>query len=398
MKKTPRRFNTESGRLSPAISIVLCATLMIALGVEIFARSNSTYTELMHPKGLMQHLEVNGDFLIDFDEEQGRRLYPDARLIVRNHYLTALDVPVMVNALGFRDDEIPLGKRENELRLLVLGDSFVFADHIPAEQTLSEQLEKSLSDTYQDRIVEVVNAGVTDTGLREYVNILKQRGIEHAPDYVVIGFSLDDSLRPWSVGLGLSSGGFLGRYSVSASAFFRYLAIRRWLEGDYGRRFRWVSSQNSLDWQHSKEDFGRLVQLAEFDWGAAWQDESWDSVIKNFLELKQLSKKHGFKVVIAAIPVGFQVGAEFVDDIPQQKLAALSSEMDFAFFDPLTALRPYRVEELYYDHNRMTPFGYKTMAEELAKFLSKEVIREAPKIVESRKTLSAWKTDEADVE
>ncbi|MCB0344993.1 MAG: hypothetical protein KDD66_07740 [Bdellovibrionales bacterium] len=393
----PRPRASESGRLSPAVSIILAASLMIFLGVEIFARSNSTYTELMHPKNLMQHLEVNGDFLIDFDEHSGRRLYPDARVVLRHHYLTGLDVPIMVNALGFRDDEIPLGKRDNELRVLLLGDSFVFADHIPVKESLSEQLQKALADTYQDRIVEVVNAGVSDIGLTEYVNILKDRGIEHSPDYVLVAFSLDDSLRPWSVGLGLTSGGFLGRYSVAASAFFRYLAIRRWLEGDYGKRFRWVSSQYSLDWAHSKEAFDQLVNLAEYDWGAAWKDDSWDSVIKNFIELKQLSKKHGFKIAVMAVPVPYQVGAEFVDDVPQKKLAALCSEMGFAFFDLLPVLRPFRAEELFYDHNRLTPFGYKTIGEPLAKFLSEEVIREAPKIVESRKTLSAWKTDESDV-
>lgn len=398
MISAPRALSGQHGKLSPAVSIILAAGLMIAIGVELVARSNTTYTELMHPRGLLAHFEVNGDFLLKFDEEKGRSLYPDARVVVRNHYLSGLDVPIMVNALGFRDDEIPLGKRENELRILTLGDSLLFADHLPARQTLSEQLQKALSNTYQDRIVEVVNGGVADAGLSEYVNILRDQGVDHAPDYVLVAFSPDDSLRPWSVGLGLTSGGFFGRYSVAAASFFRYLAIRRWLEGDYGKRFRWVSAAKSLDWQHSPEAFDELVKLAEYDWGAAWSDDSWGGVIKNFLELKRLSSENGFKVVVAAMPVSFQVGAEFVNDSWQKKLGALTAEMNFPFFDALPVLRPYRLDELYYDHNRLTAFGYKMLGQGLGEFFAKEVIRQAPIVVDSRPTLSGWQADEADVE
>ncbi|MCB0344258.1 MAG: hypothetical protein KDD66_04040 [Bdellovibrionales bacterium] len=352
----------------------LLTGLLFCLAVELYARSNTTFVKLAQPQTLLQRFEVGGDLLTIYDPEKGRRLRPHADVIVRNHYLSKRDVRITTNSLGFRDSEIDPERAENEVRILAIGDSVTVSDYLPVQDSFVEQLQENLSDEMPNHRVEVINAGVSDIGLSEEMGILREKGLSLQPDFVLLGFYLNDSLPPWGFAGRFAEPGIVRRYSVAANSVYRAVKLREWIQGDYEKRFRWIKEKEQLNWRESHEDFEKLVELAEYDWGAAWKDESWFEIRKQFKELRELSLSHNFKVIVVALPVVFQVDAKFIDNRPQHTLADLSKKMGFYFFDPLTELRTQEVDRLYYDQCHYTAFGNELLGKMLERFFMNNVL------------------------
>ncbi len=116
-------------------------------------------------------------------------------------------VPVRINALGLRDAERVYAKPPGVFRILVLGDSFVEAMHVPLEATFPRLLESRLRTAAGDTRVEVISAGVSGYGTASEVLYFEQDGKRFAPDLVVLAFypgndvknnspTLEDKLRP----------------------------------------------------------------------------------------------------------------------------------------------------------------------------------------------------------
>ena len=64
------------------------------------------------------------------------------------------------------------------------------------EETYVKQTASALETALGYR-VEVINAGVGDTGSQEQIDILEESGLQIQPDIVVLGFYLNDSRPPW---------------------------------------------------------------------------------------------------------------------------------------------------------------------------------------------------------
>lgn len=374
MTSKPQSVFAETGSVRAVCLMSLLTGLLFCLAVELYARSNTTFVKLAQPQTLLQRFEVGGDLLTIYDPEKGRRLRPHADVIVRNHYLSKRDVRITTNSLGFRDSEIDPERAENEVRILAIGDSVTVSDYLPVQDSFVEQLQENLSDEMPNHRVEVINAGVSDIGLSEEMGILREKGLSLQPDFVLLGFYLNDSLPPWGFAGRFAEPGIVRRYSVAANSVYRAVKLREWIQGDYEKRFRWIKEKEQLNWRESHEDFEKLVELAEYDWGAAWKDESWFEIRKQFKELRELSLSHNFKVIVVALPVVFQVDAKFIDNRPQHTLADLSKKMGFYFFDPLTELRTQEVDRLYYDQCHYTAFGNELLGKMLERFFMNNVL------------------------
>jgi len=96
-------------------------------------------------------------------------------------------VPVEVNHLGLRDRERDHAKPPGVFRVLLLGDSFVEAMHVPIEATIGYRLEEALNTPGGPR-VEVLNAGVSGYGTASEVLFFEREGKRYAPDVVVLAF------------------------------------------------------------------------------------------------------------------------------------------------------------------------------------------------------------------
>jgi hypothetical protein len=116
-------------------------------------------------------------------------------------------VPVQINHHGLRDIERDYAKAPGVFRVLVLGDSFVEAMHVPLEATFPHVLEQQLNTDAGGRRIEVLSAGVSGYGTASELLYFEREGQRYHPDLVVLAFypgndvknnspSLEDKLKP----------------------------------------------------------------------------------------------------------------------------------------------------------------------------------------------------------
>ncbi len=112
---------------------------------------------------------------------------------LRPGYEGVLDTPeyrtsVHVTSQGLREDREYLEKADDELRILMLGDSFVMGVGVDLEETVVEQLEDTLDDRFVNRDVEIINMGVAGYSTRQALATLETYGDDLDADLVILGF------------------------------------------------------------------------------------------------------------------------------------------------------------------------------------------------------------------
>lgn len=107
-------------------------------------------------------------------------------------------VPITISAQGFRDRTLG-PKRQDEFRILILGDSFTFGPHQPWEKSTPQFLEKMLFHEALTHKVTVINGGVSGYGPWQEHQTLLERGLDLEPDLVILQLlpsnDITDSLR-----------------------------------------------------------------------------------------------------------------------------------------------------------------------------------------------------------
>jgi lysophospholipase L1-like esterase len=116
-------------------------------------------------------------------------------------------VRVQINHEGLRDVEHRYAKPPGVFRILVLGDSFVEAMHVPLESTFSRQLQERFDRESGAGKIEVISAGVSGYGTASEVLYFEREGKRYQPDLVLLAFypgndvknnspTLEDTLKP----------------------------------------------------------------------------------------------------------------------------------------------------------------------------------------------------------
>ncbi len=103
--------------------------------------------------------------------------------------------PVSINSLGLRGDEVDLEPAENEVRILLLGDSLVFGVGLSDQYTIPRQLEQQLNRTSQGVVYRVINMGVPSYNTEQELIQLRTVGLSLNPDLVLLIFT-DNDLQP----------------------------------------------------------------------------------------------------------------------------------------------------------------------------------------------------------
>jgi lysophospholipase L1-like esterase len=362
-------------------SIITLVVLAIGLlGLELYLRYTAPRIVESDTSTLGPFAQGNPDLLIRHTP-RGRRLIPNADVVIKNHNLSGRDIRMKINSLGFREDEMPEDKQDNEVRILILGDSITWGDYLQAEETYVEQLERILGESYPTHTIEAINAGIGDIGIEEEIDVLLETGLSVLPDIVIVSFYLNDSRPPWGFPGELGHRGFIRRHSVLAETVYRNFKLRQWVKDQGEDRFVWTRRVNRFDWQDDRQGFLKLVTLARYDWGAAWVPESWEIVDDRLEVLKALSREHDFKVAVVAFPVAFQVYASFVEAYPQERLRGIAGKHDFGFVDLLPVLREHSNERLFFDQCHPRIRANAIIAEAIAYYLRAELIE----------TVSGWR-------
>lgn len=347
----------------------------------------------------------------------GKRLRANTQVLIRNHAQTGETIEITTNELGYRGP--PIGPKDKP-RVLFLGDSITLATYLSEEQTFVRRVEQlSLDD---GNPVEVVNAGVTGSSLKNSLAILVESGLSVEPDVVVVGFYLNDFLdshgvyvdqlpallnhswllshlhRTLSVFLASSEPGvdYSGFHPGAADlkeldpavirqmqqAYFDTLWTLRdsIVHDEHERISLWHSElyaqfqADTLDREH--QQFYENVLNSIKDWGGAWSPRAWSYMKPMFRELERLSKEHGFRLVVIAFPVRAQVTTESRFDYPQQRLQGMMDSLGVPYLDLLPALDAAHDagETVFLDHCHHTSAGSRIIAENVYRFLIDESI------------------------
>jgi len=167
-------------------------------------------------------------------------------------------IPIEINAHGFRDKPFQ-SKRPPTARVLMVGDSVVFGAGVAAQARFT-----ALLDAAWQPGAEMLNLGVNAYTFGHYVTLAELDFLGLQPDYVLLGFTLNDIKAP-----GDDMGrGRLEQYGVGARPDW-YITMERAARTSYAWRFVqevWLrvrlgmmSAQASAEyhtrWMHSVVDF-----------------------------------------------------------------------------------------------------------------------------------------------
>jgi hypothetical protein len=100
------------------------------------------------------------------------------------------DRTLNTNSRGLRGKtEYSYDKHSNKPRILILGDSFTFGNHVSDNETYSHYLQETMPN------VEIVNMGVYGYGHDQMLILFKEEGVKYKPDIVILGFLHMDMSR-----------------------------------------------------------------------------------------------------------------------------------------------------------------------------------------------------------
>jgi len=174
---------------SAAIVVVsVCAALGVSEGV---LRARGLYRPPNTP------ITTARPDLYTADAHVGYTLWPARTTTYRYPQTSSEPIPLVSNADGFRASR-EFDEPDDRLRVLVVGDSFVFGQGVRAEDRVTEQLE-ALEPRWR-----VDNMGMTGWGVDLMVRAIEHHGRKANPDVVVLAVYTDDFRRllPYYAGVG----------------------------------------------------------------------------------------------------------------------------------------------------------------------------------------------------
>jgi hypothetical protein len=321
--------------------------------------------------------------------EFGRRNRPGAGWKKTSEYTSWIEV----NSKGLRGAEIDYPKPAGEKRILVVGDSFTFAEQVNQNETFTQRLEDRLNaDGGQYR---VLNAGSNGWATANEVVYLAKEGVRFKPDVVIValylGNDVSDNYR---------------RVATVSDAVAADLALRGADSFDGPRR---ILRRSEL---YTVFESGVLAKLP------IWQDdggnyssdrkpprtleeaeEAWAITGRLLDRMRDLSESQGARFVVMVVPSATAVaqrgGAAAKDDDddeeegneaadrpgfedPHGQLAALTARSNLTTLDLLQTMRraDNRIKErLYFRQNaHWTAAGHGVAADELYDFLAEQGI------------------------
>ncbi|MGE0336906.1 MAG: SGNH/GDSL hydrolase family protein [Gammaproteobacteria bacterium] len=139
-----------------------------------------------------------------------------------------------INARGQRDDrEYEYAKPAGVVRVLALGDSFTLGFEVGQAESYPAILARALARRGQN--VEVINAGVSGFSNAEALVYLREEGLRYSPDFVVLGFFVNDPTDNVRAGLYRMDDGRLVEHSrkylpaIGIRDLLNSFALYRWL-------------------------------------------------------------------------------------------------------------------------------------------------------------------------
>jgi hypothetical protein len=274
---------------------------------------------------------------------------------------------VSFNSHGLREREIQPERGPTNYRVLVLGDSFVEGAQVPAESTITRQLETLFQDRWPRHYPEVINAGNAGFGTAQELLYWEHEGVTYQPDIVVLVYFVDNDLpdngyrvarerkldttrRPFFVPDG--KGGIELRPGAAPPPD-SLAGVRPALR----RSVTYNLLENFLLWHEAREQeqaqIGKNRPTYQVDPPAEWDEALW--VTEQILARLQSSvRASGAELMVVAAPSFFQVDDDawrwlvggvtrdrdrYEPDVPNRRLAEIAQRQGLRYLDLLPVIR-----------------------------------------------------------
>lgn len=306
-----------------------------------------------------------------WDSRPFRRLTAEAPHYVENIPDTGtnfIGVPIHINSLGMRGEEIAIPKPPKTVRILAVGDSITFGYGIRLEDTYAKVLERRLNqESVNGTSYEVLNGGTLGGSLADYLHFLTRKVEILQPDTVVVGLCLNDIQVYSDSGTNFETG-------VEWQGQQRPLAHRLnlfWLRHSqlymliYPRVKVLMYSSGVLDINKVRGD--NFVAVAP---PSDYQTRAWKSSLEMLRRLNSFCNEHHYRLVVVLFPMQMQMsdrdmrfyrekyhlklGDGALAGDPQRRLHEFSSVSGIAVIDLLPVYRAYDSKDLYFS-NKMIP-------------------------------------------
>jgi hypothetical protein len=264
------------------------------------------------------------------DPNVGYTLWPSASKTYTYPVNSTDAIALVSNSDGFRSPR-EFDERDGRVRILMVGDSFVFGQGVRAEDRVTEQLEA------MDPRWRVDNMGMTGWGLDLMIRAIEHYHSKAAPDVVILAIYTDDFRRllPYYAGVGFPyakfdlDGGELKSVPFPFPRFWERPRLVQWLY-----QTRWQRARNRFDLNEALLD-RYLKDAAAF----------------------------GFKPVVAFFP-----GLGDTEEDRQRRgfLAGWTAAHGVPYADLTDALHGAGVDKVYIRDNwHWNPLGHKIAAQQL---------------------------------
>ena len=283
--------------------------------------------------------------------------------------------PIHINAYGHHDDSLPLTKSTSELRGLIIGDSIVMGFNVTAAEAFPNQLEKILQESDLGyNTIQVINAGVSGYSTFQYLEVLK-RSLKFAPDFIVVGFCMNDVTEPYVVnksygGTGLdyhrvlqTSEDVIG-YLANETGFGR-LALMARLKLSKSERLALIETHNVYDMAQNSHTRPEFI-------------EAWEHALSDLTKIYELAKTVAIPVVLIIFPHRFQIRKEKYQE-PQQIIKSHAEQNAVSYLDMTEIIEKHiadgdTIDNILLDQDHYTVHGHHLIAHELFKHLKEHDI------------------------
>lgn len=297
-------------------------------------------------------------------------------------YLTAKDVNLRWrfsaqrgrNSLGLRNREI-IPKGKDQRRILFLGDSLIWTGGTSSGYLYTELIERRLNAVKaQSAEIQVINAGVPGYTTYQELEFLKAYGDEMQPDFLVLGFVLNDVYFKYlhkptaSSFLSTEPTVYLERFdtrsfpaNLLANSYLAHLALY-----DGERIWKRLNHQPSFPFEQ------------RVDFYLAWKPYGWANTRPLLAEMQAWAKQRGIPFIVIIFPVSDQVNDQYrkLDEnyvlYPQSRIKGLCDELGIPYLDETDTIYTHGGMTLYQDYLHFNAKGNDLIADTLTEYLQEK--------------------------
>lgn len=377
-------------------------TCLVAIGIITALIFGELFVDKFFPQPVFRELYPYDFHCFTRGDYYWLKLKPNSNCPLKSNIDSFDPVYIKTNSMGLRNPEINPAKGENTLRILFLGDSYTIGWGISEEETFPRVTENYLQKLYPDKKIEVINGGLTGTGIGYHYLFYKNEALRLNPDIVVIGFYLYNDipenmfLAKWEEDEnGLPKSIDSTFFYTDSNGMFYPKTIPLQYKIPYLRQSQlFILLMNKFPQSSTNYVFNSRFldpHICFYKKGCTSLDDAKERARKLFEEIRNLTLKNNQKFLVVFIPAEFQIDIKTrINYVP---IPLLPSEKEYpyqyfkGFFDEIGVdyldLRPnlsnYPNGQLFLENDdHFNPMGHKVTAQAISEKLLDMIKKETP--------------------